>query len=136
MRYTKLCISIAKSEFRKTTDRRGFYHWSFVFQKNDLIEWAQNRPGHATYTVRYGYQEGRHTLHAEVAAFCKAAGLIDRRFSWYMINIRLLVNGALALSKPCRLCQHFLAALNCSCCWYSTNEGTFEQIRFSRAINS
>lgn len=116
-----LCIDIAQREHRKqTTPARAFRHWSFVWQHNRLLEWAVNRPESVGFARRFGYYDYRHTLHAEVAALKKSLGLLDRRKPWYMVNVRLLANGALGCSKPCLRCQGLLHALGCAQCWYTT----------------
>lgn len=129
-----LCVDIAQREHRKrTVPQRAFRHWSFVWQRGRLLEWAVNRAEYAVFARRFGYYDYRHTLHAELAAVKKALGLLDRRRPWEIVNIRLLADGALGCSKPCLRCQEFVASLGCSRCWFTTgiDDPLFDAVDFA-----
>lgn len=118
-------IRIAMKENRNRTDK--FRHWCFILDsRKNLIEWSTNSEFHAGPIIgRLGYRENRHSLHAEVAAFRKASGLLDLRRdgAFVAVNIRLNTSNELRNSKPCRRCQAFLESMGVREIWYTTPEG-------------
>lgn len=116
------CLRIALSEHQKCREK-SWLHWSFVFQRNRLVEWGVNHQGEPTGYQRFGYHQGRHSVHSEVVAWRKASGLLDRRKPWGLINIRLGADGGLRMSKPCRVCEAYMRSCGCREVFYTTSTG-------------
>lgn len=137
------CRDIARREFdiERYQDgkyiKRKFYHWSFVINhRYHIIDWAINRPDFSDELTRFGYRLKRHTIHAEVAAYRKAHrhSEFDRRKPWFMVNIRLLSNGADGHSAPCWICLNFLHANGCAACWYTTGDGGWKRFNLGKEL--
>ena len=119
----KECTRIAREKnLQRDSD---FRHFSFIIQKNKLLEWGTNR-SKITPLTHLGYPKTS-GLHAEVNAYKKAKGII-KEGSFEVINIRLNKTGELRLSKPCRCCHDFLKALGCTNVVFSTDVG-FAKLR-------
>ena len=116
------CIGIAK---RKNPNRGGIYrHYSFLIQRNKLIEWADNiRCGDYT---KWGYSKYAGG-HSEFLAYRKAKGILLNE-SFEMLNIRLNKRGVIKNSKPCSCCYDFLKELGCKLIVYSIDEKYFGRI--------
>ncbi len=123
---------IALSHLPKHCQFDFYIHYSFIFQRNSLLDWSTNKV--AIPEVHFGYHrrlanptEGRFSglpkLHAELAAFRKTRGLIDFRKPWEIVNIRLNKIGELRLSAPCSCCFGFLKELGCVRFHYSYDHG-------------
>lgn len=129
-----MCSIIAWSEFLRDRLDVQFKHWSFVINdRKQLVGWSRNRLQFPDNCRKLGFRWFRHTLHAEIAAYqkcCTKRGF-DRRKPWSMINIRLRANGTFGESAPCALCAHFLKAMGCTQCWYTTSKQTFERVTLS-----
>jgi hypothetical protein len=99
-------------------------HFSFVVQKNQIIDWGCNMlhepPIHMGYSQRINGAKAR--LHSEIVAYKKAKGLLsDKKF--HLINIRLNKQAQIRLSKPCICCHEILSSLGCNDFYYSMEEG-------------
>lgn len=110
--------------------RVTFIHWSFIVQNNKIVEWGTNRNG--VPPVYFGYSDridgAEPKIHAELDAWNKAKGLLDRNVKFECINIRLNRAGSLRLSKPCTCCESFLFSIGCSKVFYSTENGFLSTI--------
>ena len=99
-------------------------HWTFILSPRlELLDWAANGRDLPGSVRRLGYTKEFHSTHSEVAAFRRAAGLIDLRRSpaFHAVNLRLNALGVLSSSsKPCSRCQAFLRAVGCGKVWFST----------------
>jgi len=100
-----------------------FKHWAFIYQNGHLLEVGQNKLNDPVGLERYGYKDSRHSLHAEAVALRKAYGLLDRRKSWIMVNIRISALKQLTMAAPCSICRPFIRACGCTTCYFSINGG-------------
>jgi len=126
MNILEQCTRIALRELPNHVESRC--HWSFIIQKGQLVEWAQNRLGEPTGMYFAGYRPGRHALHSESNALAKARGLMDMRKAWSLINIRLTAHKQLVMSAPCPICTGFMKACGCREFIYSDAHGRFVKI--------
>ena len=119
------CLKISLDTIDKHSQKR-FLHWSFIIQYNKIIEWATNMTG--TPPVHFGYhsriknEQCGPKIHAELAAWKKAKGLI-KGGPFECINIRLNKNRAMRNSQPCSCCFGFLSDIGCTGFWFTTNDG-------------
>ena len=103
-------------------------HWSFIVQKNKLMGYGKNRQGKTFYS-NFGYSI-QSKIHSEHDVYKKVKGLLNQRESFELINIRLNKRNHLRLSKPCVCCIRFLQFVGCNNVYFSTNESTFDRLRF------
>ena len=119
------CVRLARKK-NPSLDTQ-FRHFSFIIQKNKLVEWSTNISKAAPLTI-FGYSNisGRH---AETNAYDKAKGILDKTSGFEVVNIRLNKAGNLKLSKPCACCYSFLESFGCTSVWFSTEAG-FAKLMF------
>ena len=103
-----------------------FHHFSFIIQGNKIIEWATNKAGDPLITR--GYPKGS-KRHSESEAFRKAKGLLDRQRPFQCVNIRLIKNNGIRISKPCECCYAFLQDEGCAEVYFTTDIGYFANIK-------
>lgn len=124
------CVSISRKEWENHPYRKltlsnrmvNFMHWSFVIQRNKLIDWADSiKKGEPI--LRYGYKDGRHRIHSEPSAIRKAFGLMDRRKGFELFNVRIGFDGKIRNSKPCNVCHNLIKAFGCTQCFYTDGDG-------------
>lgn len=119
----KECIRISREKNHQRDS--DFRHFSFIIQKNKLVEWGMN-VAKVPPMIHFGYSKTS-GWHSEVNAYRKAKGILEDG-SFEIINIRLNKQGILRLSKPCKCCYNFLQELGCSVVWFSTDVG-FAKLR-------
>jgi hypothetical protein len=103
-----------------------YHHFSFVIQKNDIINWGTNRSGNALTAVGYGDWQ---KIHSEFEAWRKSKNRIGSE-TFEMLNIRLTKLGKIRDSRPCDCCYNFLKNLNCRRISFSMNGGKFATLCF------
>lgn len=116
-------IEIAQSEYPRLAelDNPSYFHWTFVYQHNRLLDWATNRKTESC--KRFGYKTGRRYDHAEPRAIRKAWGLLDKRKRFHVFNVRLGADRQPRLARPCEICHGFLNAIGCHSCYYTDGTG-------------
>lgn len=102
-----------------------YFHYSFVIQRNKLVEWGVNRCGNPI----QGYNDYSQ-IHSEIDAYFKARGLLDKNEDFEIVNIRLRRDLTLKISEPCECCSRFLINLGCKRIWFSTRSGNFASIDY------
>jgi hypothetical protein len=121
-----VCLMIARHNLPKHTRLDGYKHFSFIIQKNWLVDWGTNRSGPPL--KMFGYQEHQ-MIHSENQAYKRAKGLLDKTDTFQVVNIRLNSKGEVKNSKPCQCCINFLNGLGCNSIWFSTTgTETFSKI--------
>lgn len=116
-------IEIARSEFPRlrALDNPSYFHWTFVYQNGELLDWSTNRKTESC--TRFGYESGRRYDHAEPRAIRKSWGLLDKRKDFSVFNVRLGVDLSCRLARPCTICYSFLEAVGCKKCFYTDGIG-------------
>lgn len=119
------CLRLAKEKnlARKDTN---FRHYSFLIQRNKIIESGQNIL-YAHALVYFGYPE-KSGIHSECLAYKRAKGIMDHSIPFEMVNVRLSKTGNMRLSKPCKCCYNFLQTQGCTMVYFSTDVG-FAKLR-------
>jgi tRNA(Arg) A34 adenosine deaminase TadA len=117
------CLQIAVNKNRPDLHPEwgNHVHFCFVVQGNKIVEWGTNRPGNADRIC--GFNPIRHKIHAEVDAYRKAKGLLNKRETFEVVNIRLNKDGKTRLAAPCSCCTNFLDVVGCDRVYFSTNVG-------------
>lgn len=114
------CLKIARDVVhdKKHPQYECYKHFTFIISDNQLVEWGMNRSG----PPKHGYQPHQ-KIHSENMAWNKARGIMDRKKTFEILNIRLNKRGDLKISKPCNCCVSFLRNLGCNRAWFSTDAG-------------
>lgn len=104
-----------------------YIHYSFIIQDNKIIEWGTNT--NAVPAIHFGYQarldnsDFQPKTHSEWMAYKRARGLLNKKKSFDLINIRLNRQKELKLSKPCEYCYPILMSIGCRKIYYSDDLG-------------
>jgi hypothetical protein len=124
------CLRIAREKNNPGSHPEwGFsHHFTFVIQRNKIIEYGTNMAGPPP--PGYGYPREFGKIHSEVAAWRRAKGIIDPGYPIDIINIRLNKSNELRMSRPCHCCNNFLRTLDCRHVYYSTEHGFSKMINF------
>lgn len=121
------CLNIALKNNTpiKHPQWKCYHHFSFIIQKNKIVDWGTNREsppltylGYDTYTK----------MHSEVDAYFKAKGIMDKREDFEVVNIRLTNTHSIRESAPCKCCFAFLENLGCKKVWFTTEIGKFASV--------
>jgi len=119
------CLNLAHSELHKHSE--PYCHYSFIIQRNRILGYGTNKTADAYSKTRYpSYSK----IHSEPDAYFNLKILIDPKFTFDVVNIRLTKTGVIRNSKPCKCCNAFLRVLNCNCVWYSTDDANFARLDF------
>jgi hypothetical protein len=124
-------LAFARSKIATHPEFNNFPHWSFIVQKNMIVEHGVNMNGPVP--VHYGYDKIMKPgfipkIHAEINAFKKAVGIMDRDSGFECINIRLNKSGTPRMSKPCMCCYEWLNAQGCKSFWFTLDDGMWGKI--------
>ncbi len=120
-RVLRECLRFAQTcwEERKHPEHGvGYYHFSFIIQKNKLLGHGYNRS--AQPLTQLGYP-ARGKRHSETEAFRRIKSLIDFRSPYEVVNIRLGQSGELRCAYPCDVCHNFLLFAGCGAVYFSTD---------------
>ena len=127
-----LALKTAREKLHLHPQLEYFPHYTFIIQKNRVVDWATNLSDNPP--IHYGYQHRildpfyKPKLHSEIAAFKKAKGILIKNEPFEIVNIRLNKNKELRLSKPCICCFRIMQELGCSKFYYSCNFGFLKLI--------
>ncbi len=122
-------ISVEKTKPDLHPQFNYYPHYSFIIQRNQLVEWGENVSAPAM--IKFGYPTWS-KQHSETIAFRRAKGIMDLGRPFEVINIRLNRLHESRNSCPCIPCQNFLAILGCSAVYYSTNIG-FDRLQLQKS---
>lgn len=100
-----------------------YKHHTFVIQKNQIVEWGQNKSG-----APPNFYKPHQKIHSEYVAYKKARGLLEKNKPFDIINVRLNKQGDLRTSKPCLCCCNFLKTMKCRNVYFSTGDNNFEKM--------
>jgi tRNA(Arg) A34 adenosine deaminase TadA len=118
--FNKLC-KIAKS---LRNDSR-YKHFSFILHKKRIVSvgWNNTNKSHPI-AKKYGHRFN--SRHSEVHAVSKFPYRIKKLRDCVIVNIRLTKKGKIAISKPCRFCQQFLAEIRIKEVWFTNDNERLE----------
>jgi len=123
------CMAVARKNNNPVNhpEYGNYIHYSFIIQKNRIVDWGTNRRASALTNLDYlPYQK----MHSEVDAYFRAKGIMIKNEPFEMVNIRLTKTFRIRHSNPCRCCYGFLKNLNCKRVWFTTDLGVFASLSF------
>lgn len=109
----------------------NFHLTAQVWQHGKLIATAGNLSAHGELVGGYrasGYLRG---AHAEVRASRLARGKLARNRPWGLTVTRYRRDGSRGCSKPCKLCQAYLAGAGCSWVDYFDLAGDIQRMQLA-----
>ena len=126
----KVCLDIA---LRNNTPIKhpqwsDYHHFSFIIQRNKLVEWGTNRfSDPLTFLGYFPYSQ----MHSEIDAYFKARGIMARDLTFEVVNVRLTKTHLVRGSSPCKCCFAFLKNMGCKKVWFTTEVGNFASMGFA-----
>ena len=102
-------------------------HFSFILMKNNILSMGHNT-GYKTHPLAKRYGHRFNAIHSELAAvknFPYPPSLLGK---CKIVNIRIMANGNLGMSKPCKHCSKLLQDFDLTNVWYTNKQGQFEKI--------
>ncbi len=100
----------------------SFKHFSFVVQNNRILACGFNKTGPPI--NGFGYLKPPYgKIHSENDVYKKAHLIINKRKPFSVVNIRLIKNNEIRISKPCKCCMSFLKVVGCKEVYFSTESG-------------
>lgn len=102
-------------------------HFSFILRKKKILSigWNLMNKTHP-WAVKYNYDFPY--IHSELMAIRNFPYPLDEIKKCSLVNIRLLKNKKLAISRPCVSCATVIVAFNIGEIFYSTDEESFEEM--------
>jgi cytidine deaminase len=97
------------------------FHLAAIYKKNQLISIGTNTQKTHPKTIEYGYPFPAESVHAECLAVIR--GRLEDYSGYDLIVVRINNRNELALSKPCKYCQHLLNKMNFNSIIYSGENG-------------
>jgi hypothetical protein len=114
----------AKANIQVHPQRRHYLHTSFGIVDGGIYAVGMNR--NANPPVHFGYHTEKPTpkVHSELDAYRKLRKVVSlARTDWSLVNVRVSRTGHMRMSKPCQVCQGWLAAIGCTEVAYTTEDG-------------
>lgn len=97
-------------------------HFTFICDGNKVISVGWNKP-FKTHPLAAKFGHRFANIHSELDAINNFMHPVSELKKYNLINIRLLANRQLAMSKPCIPCQYMLASFGVDRIMYSTCNG-------------
>ena len=110
-------------------DKLTALHGSVIVRGGSVISWALNDPGKCGFSESYAYHPG-FQRHSELNAIKKARRKTDLT-GCSMFNLRIDKYGIPRMSKPCPSCESLLLNYGFKKCFYSTENGGLDCLKFS-----
>ena len=118
-------LQIAHDNFHLPNSRHR--HFSFIVLRNKVISWGYN-DGWTTHPLSVSYNYRFDAKHSELSAIINFPYRPSKLKNYTLINLRLLADRSVGLSKPCKLCSKLLSDFGVYDVYYSTSGGSFERL--------
>lgn len=129
MRILTRSLEIARA-LHPLESKRKTYHWSFAWNKNQLIGIETNKPKTNPlnrYNLLCGFPIDLKGTCSELALFIKLKNTMNINWSKIkIVNVKIGRNGLFGCAAPCSSCSNLLKFINPSRLFYST-ESSFEE---------
>jgi len=119
------CIKIAQKSLDLPTSHNK--HFSFLIFKNKILSFGYSL-GFTTHPIAKQYKYRFNAVHSELKSildFPAPPRFLKRCF---LINIRIMPDGSLGMSKPCAKCQQLLKDFSINKVYYSNRNEIFEEM--------
>ena len=105
---------------------KNIKHVTFVLNRGTVICYGINKP-HKTSPLAKKFGHRSSCIHSELAAILKFPHAPKELRKYTFVNIRVMANGSIGMSKPCKHCQLLLMAFGIKNVWWTNKVGEFEQ---------
>lgn len=128
--FERRIISVGVSAITSNKTPSKFNHASLICYKGRILSIGLNNQ-YKTHPLMGRLRPNWAFIHSELSALVsfKRATSIDLS-DCLMYNIRLLKNGGLGLSMPCKFCTKLIVAANFKSVYFTNNLGLFEKFTF------
>jgi hypothetical protein len=119
------CIKIAHKSLDLPTSHNK--HFSFLIFRNKILSFGYAL-GYTSHTLAYKYKYRFNSIHSELKCLIEfpRPPLFLKKCT--LINIRIMSDGTIGMSKPCPKCQQLLKDFGISKVYFSNRDGFFEEI--------
>lgn len=100
-------------------------HFSFILLRNKILSVGYNQ-SFKTHPLAKKFGTRYNSLHSETAAIINFPFPIKRLNDCVLVNVRIMLDGSIGLSKPCQSCQGMLYAFGFESLLFSTDNGWLE----------
>ena len=104
-----------------------YKHFSFLIKRNKIVSVGYNL-SFKTDPLAKKYNYRFNNIHSELKAILNYPFPPATLSKYTMVNIRIMGNGSIGLSKPCKKCQQLLRDFGISRVWYSTFTEGFKKL--------
>jgi len=102
-------------------------HFSFILIRNKILAVGYNLSYKTNpLAKKYGYYLS--SIHSELAAVKNFPYPPSGLSKCKMVNIRIMANNELGMSRPCKNCQRLLKDFDISEVWHTNRDGEFERV--------
>jgi len=123
MKLDKL-VKLARTMLDLPTSRNR--HFSFLLVRNKVLSVGYSL-GYTTHPLAKKYGHRFNAIHSELSViknFPYPPSLLSK---CKIVNIRIMRDGSLGMSRPCKHCQQLLHDLDITDIWYTNEQGEFTQ---------
>ena len=122
-RLIRRLLKICEANYDRVNRRHR--HFSFLCHRSNIIAfgYAQKAKTHTKAERWFQFN----SIHSEFDAL-RQVRLMDLT-GCYLVNIRILLNGRLSLSRPCKCCARMITELGVRDIYYSQSDGSFGHMR-------
>jgi deoxycytidylate deaminase len=104
-----------------------YKHFSFLIRRNKIVSVGYNLSFH-THPIAKKYKYRFSNIHSELAAIKNFPYSPSLLYKYTMVNVRIMGNGCIGLSKPCDKCQQLLLDFDIRKVLYSIHGGDFKKL--------
>jgi len=103
-------------------------HFTFICRRSNIIAFGVNNTL-KTHPLSKRFDHRFSSIHSELAAIVNFPYPVSELKRYDIINLRILANNDLAISKPCNSCSNMLQSFGITKVSYSTRHG-FQTLSF------
>jgi hypothetical protein len=108
-------------------DSRSNKHFSYLLIRNKIISMGYNL-SFTSHPIAHKYGYRFDAQHSELKCLLNAPYPPSIFNRCTLINIRIMSNGLIGISKPCPKCQQLLRDFNINRIYFTNREGEFERL--------
>lgn len=102
-------------------------HFSFLMLRNKIISFGYNL-SFTTHPISHKYNYRFSSLHSELKCILEFPYPNRMLKNYTLVNVRIMANGDIGYSKPCKHCQKLLKDFGIHKIYYSRFDGSFGKL--------
>ncbi len=120
-------ISLARENIHLCNENKKSRHVSFLVKKNKIAAIGINKEQKShPIALKYGFWHQR--IHSELDVILKFPFPASELMFYKIFNIRIDRHQKIRLACPCKRCLSLLAAYNIKGCYFTDDDGTFQEL--------